>query len=188
MVEYDRHYRTPNLFGKPYNELADFFKSYPKRGLVLDLGCGQGRDSIALAKLGYKVTAVDNSVVGIEQMLNESKKKGLKIKGITGDIYDFIPSSKTDIILLDSMIHFGKKEIKKEKLLLKRTIAILKRGGLICLCIRDSGKRVRIIKSFMFETYGNWDTLNDSLLTYTYVDKESGLFSETKYNMLILKK
>ncbi|MEQ9166443.1 MAG: class I SAM-dependent methyltransferase [Fulvivirga sp.] len=188
MVEYDKHYQTPNLFGKPYKELLDFFKSYPHRGHILDLGCGQGRDAIALAKLGYRVTAVDNSKIGIEQMLTESKKKGLKIKGVTADIYGYRPDEKIDIVLLDSMIHFGKKEIEKEKHFLKQTIEFLKSGGVICLCIRDTGKKIRTIKTFLFDTYSKWRILNDTILTYTYVDKASGFSSKTNYNMLIMEK
>lgn len=67
-VAYDKYYQTENLFGKPYPELIKYFSTYPKQGKVLDLGCGQGRDSIPIARLGFDVTGIDNSRVGIEQM------------------------------------------------------------------------------------------------------------------------
>ena len=67
-VTYDKYYQTENLFGEPYPELIEFFAEYPYKGKLLDLGCGQGRDAIALARLGYSVTGIDNSKVGIQQM------------------------------------------------------------------------------------------------------------------------
>ena len=68
-VSYDKYYQTKNLFGDPYPELIEFFTDHPEKGKVLDLGCGQGRDAIALARLGYSVTGIDNSQVGIDQMI-----------------------------------------------------------------------------------------------------------------------
>ena len=50
-VSYDKQYQTENLFGEPYSE----------RGRLLDLGCGQGRNAIPLAQLGYEVTGMDIS-------------------------------------------------------------------------------------------------------------------------------
>ncbi len=71
-VEYDKYYQTENLFGKAYPELIDFYAKVEEKGELLDLGCGQGRDSIPLAKLGFSVTGIDYSKVGIKQL---SKKK-----------------------------------------------------------------------------------------------------------------
>ncbi len=67
-ASYDKHYQTENLFGEPYPELIDFFTAYPERGKLLDLGYGQGRNAIPLARMGYEVTGIDISRVGIEQM------------------------------------------------------------------------------------------------------------------------
>lgn len=39
-VTYDKYYQTENLFGDPYPELIKFLTDYPKKGKVLDLGCG----------------------------------------------------------------------------------------------------------------------------------------------------
>jgi len=73
-VTYYKYYEAENLFGEPYPELIEFFAEYPRKRKVLDLGCGQGRDAIALARLGYSVTGIDNSRVGIDQM-NEIGQK-----------------------------------------------------------------------------------------------------------------
>ncbi len=46
---YDKYYKDEKYFGEPYKGLVEFFKSYSPKGTVLDLGCGQGRDAVALA-------------------------------------------------------------------------------------------------------------------------------------------
>jgi len=79
MVEYDKHYQTEKLFGSPYPELIAFYAAITQKGKLLDLGCGQGRNAIALAKLGYEVTGIDYSIIGIEQLKKVAKEERLPI-------------------------------------------------------------------------------------------------------------
>ena len=41
--------------------LAPFLELVPEGGRVLDWGCGSGRDSLAMSRIGYRVTSVDAS-------------------------------------------------------------------------------------------------------------------------------
>jgi hypothetical protein len=59
---------------------------------------------------------------------------------------------------------------------------------LICICIQDTGKKVRILKDAFDSSGIDFEVLNNSSLIYTYEDKESGHKSETKYCMYIVKK
>ena len=43
-----------------------FASTIPKEGLVLDLACGSGRNSIYLANLGYQVLAVDRDTASLD--------------------------------------------------------------------------------------------------------------------------
>ncbi len=78
---YDQYYKEKDLFGKPYPGLQKFFKKYEPKGKVLDLGCGQGRDALFLGALGYNVTGIDLSKVGIDQMNQVAAHKKLPVKG-----------------------------------------------------------------------------------------------------------
>jgi len=188
MANYDKYYRTEELFGKPYPELIDFFIRYEPKGKIIDLGCGQGRDSIALARLGYKTIGIDNSKVGIDQMNSIAKKQVLNLTGIIVDIYSFYNYQDYDIVLLDSIFHFEKRDIKRETDLIVKIINRLKLNGLICTCIQDTGNKVSILKDTISSSGHEFEILNDSSLNYLYVDKESGHESETKYCMYIVKK
>jgi len=188
MADYDQYYKQENLFGEPYAELVDFFKTYEPKGNLIDIGCGQGRDSISLAGLGYSVTGIDSSKVGIDQMIQISNSKNLKITGLVGDIYEFDNYMDFDIVLLDSMFHFEKRDLQRETNLISKIASDIKNNGLICVCIQDTGSKVKILKDTIKNTKFDFELLNDSSLIYKYEDEESGHKSETNYCMYIVRK
>jgi 2-polyprenyl-3-methyl-5-hydroxy-6-metoxy-1,4-benzoquinol methylase len=186
-VTYDKYYQTENLFGEPYPELIEFFTEYPKKGKLLDLGCGQGRDAIALSRLGYTVTGIDNSKLGIEQMNQIGQDENLNLVGQVEDIYDFDRFHEFDIVLLDSMFHFTKKDKEKEIGLIKKIISDLRNESLIVICIQDTGDKVQILnKAIDFEK--KLKRLTDKDFKYVFEDKDSGHKSETDYRMIIVEK
>jgi 2-polyprenyl-3-methyl-5-hydroxy-6-metoxy-1,4-benzoquinol methylase len=188
MADYDKYYKTEDLFGEPYPELIDFFKRYEPKGKLIDLGCGQGRDSISLARLGYKVTGIDNSKLGIDQMNSISVNERLNIAGLVGDIFKFDNYQDFDIVLLDSMLHFEKQDLKRETDLIDKIAKRINKNGLICVCIQDTRNKVRILKDTIDNSGIDFEILSDSSLIYKYEDKESGHKSETKYCMYIVRK
>lgn len=186
-VVYDKYYQTENLFGEPYSELIEFFADYPKKGKVLDLGCGQGRDAIALARLGYSVTGIDDSKVGIDQMNHIGQNEGLDLVGQVGDMYAFDRFTEFDIVLLDSMFHFAKKEKEKEKGLIKKIISVIREGSLVVVCIQDSGDKVQTLNQTI-DYENKLKRLFEREFKYVFEDRDSGHKSETDYRMIVVKK
>lgn len=184
---YDSHYQTEHLFGEPYPELIEFLTEYPLRGKALDLGCGQGRDALAMARLGYQVTGVDKSQVGIDQMNRAGQAEQLNLVGLVADIYHYDRFAEFDIILLDSMLHFAKKERTKEIALLRRILTSMRTGSLLVICIQDVGKKVGILNQAM-ETDVAWEQLVNQAFTFTFRDPMSGHRSTTPYRMIIIKR
>lgn len=156
MATYDKHYLKQDYFGMPYEHLLSFFKDYPERGLLCDLGAGQGRDSIPLYNMGYDVNAVDISKIGLEQI----QRKCPQINTINKDIYSF-DITKFDFVLLDSMVHFYKNDINKESKLIKRIINELKTGGVLVNCMIKSEKDEKILLDII-ETSGIKHTVLDN--------------------------
>lgn len=183
---YNQYYTTENLFGEAYKELVSFFENYSHKGHVLDLGCGQGRDAIALAKIGYTVTGVDNSNLGVEQMLSIAEKDKLPVSGKVDDVYSFTITTKYDIVLLDSMFHFYKKDKTKEIAFIERIMEELKLNGIICICINHSGTKVKTLKSIFSNSAIPFEIINDNNFYYSNIYEGQQLVS--KYKMFIVKK
>ena len=84
---------------------------YLKKGTVLDLGAGSGRDSIFLAKKGFEVTSVDISPEGLSLLKETIEDEGLKnIQTVEADVAEFKPSLEYDNILCIFVLHFLKKQ------------------------------------------------------------------------------
>ena len=111
---YNKIYKTNNVWGNKPNKLLQSIWSYynPKNIELefLDLGCGQGRDSLFMLQKGFKVTAIDNSFKGIENLRETIKTKKLPKNNITllcSDMKDFkIEKGKYAIISAFTSLQF----------------------------------------------------------------------------------
>lgn len=184
---YDKYYETENLFGAPYPELLDFYTKLPVRGKLLDIGCGQGRDAIPLAKLGFEVTGIDNSAVGIGQLNAIAQQEHLPLTGIVADIYAYTGFEAFDFILMDSMFHFGKKERDQEIAFLEKVFQQAAPGSLITICIQNTGKKVDTLNEIIL-TDPTVEVLSNTSLVYRFEDQASGHFSETNYEMVTVRR
>lgn len=186
-VTYDQYYKTENLFGNPYPELIELFESFPNKGRLLDLGCGQGRDAIALARIGFRVMGIDHSEVGIKQMNAIAKAEKLPLTGYVDDIYAYENFADFEYVLLDSMFHFEKNDRSREVGLIKKIISTVKAGCIITVCIQDSPKKLEILNHGL-HAERKLKILADRKFTYTFSDKESGHTSVTNYRMIAVEK
>lgn len=106
-ANYDEIYHSgPHALGEPSKYFTEFFKKYPKPAArVLDMGCGQGRDALFIARRGHHVAGVDTSPVGIKDMCAEAEKDGLNVRGIVADVASWQPDQTYDVILFDRTLH-----------------------------------------------------------------------------------
>ncbi len=184
---YDKHYQTENLFGTPFPELLEFYSKINPKGKLLDLGCGQGRDAIPLARMGFEVTGIDSSKVGIQQLMRIAKKEKLPIEGLVEDIYEYPKLSQFDFILLNSMFHFRKKERDKEVTFLKRIFQEAQPKCLITICIQNTGQKLEILNS-VFKEANNLKKFHEIELEYIFKDTQSNHQSHTLYKMITMEK
>ena len=94
-----RHY--DHLFVGANPDLAFWAGQAEKHGdPVLELACGTGRVTIALARQGFKMTGLDNSAA----MLNEARRKSaaanVAVEWIEGDMRDFNLGKTFSLIIL----------------------------------------------------------------------------------------
>lgn len=106
-TDYEKYYRdTKHALGEPTKEFVQFFATYAKPNVrVLDVGCGQGRDALFIARLGHNVLGIDTSSSGIRDMVADSELEGLGIVGEVADIRSYEPQGEFDIILIDRTLH-----------------------------------------------------------------------------------
>lgn len=72
-----------------------------KPGTALDIGSGNGRNSLYLARHGWRVTAVDLSHVGLDQTRFTAQHLGVKVQTVAADIHHFdFGHERWDLILL----------------------------------------------------------------------------------------
>ncbi|MDR3165974.1 MAG: methyltransferase domain-containing protein [Synergistaceae bacterium] len=87
--EYERT-DTPFDIDAPDEWIADLEQRGQIRGNILDAGCGTGRTSIFLAKLGYSVTGVDISANAVERAARKTVSGEFHIRFIQANICEWI--------------------------------------------------------------------------------------------------
>jgi cyclopropane fatty-acyl-phospholipid synthase-like methyltransferase len=75
----------------PSGPLAAYLRQVECGGRALDLGAGAGRDSIALAKAGFQVTAVDLSERGAQRIRQRAEAAGVggTVQAVVENVCDY---------------------------------------------------------------------------------------------------
>ena len=129
MTDYELEYqRNKAACGEPFPEFVAVFNIMPAASAVLDLGAGQGRDTLVAARLGHTVVAVDVSPTGIGQILAAAQREKLSVKGVVSDLKDYRPVGKFDAVVLDRVVHMFKGIEDKMALLAKAAQATADEG------------------------------------------------------------
>jgi tellurite methyltransferase len=98
---------APDTFGngKPSEFLVEAIENHFSGATVLDLGCGEGRNALYAAVLGFDVTAFDISAAGIEKLKSLAGDQGLQINAFVCDMKDFEFRESYDLIISTGCLH-----------------------------------------------------------------------------------
>jgi SAM-dependent methyltransferase len=88
---WDKEYSVDEyVYGTKPNDFLAVMTRKLKKGRVLCLAEGEGRNAVHLAKEGFTVTAVDSSAVGLAKAKKLAQEYGVRIETIHVDLADFI--------------------------------------------------------------------------------------------------
>ncbi len=98
--DYDATYKQADYFGTEPSKLLTMYDEWiPDGARILDIGAGQGRNSLPLARRGCRVTALDPSAVALETIGKQAATEDLTIDFVQQDFMDFEPTGVYDVIL-----------------------------------------------------------------------------------------
>ena len=128
-----------------YEETELLWSAEPNRFLVeeaaaltparaLDLACGEGRNAIWLAELGWQVTAVDFSEVAIAKAREQTARAGAHVEFICADLLDFEPQPAAYDLVIVLYLQLPADE---RRLVLSRAASALAERGTFLLIGHD---------------------------------------------------
>lgn len=195
-------YSSGSWLAKPVKtvlELLPLYDGYTQfRGL--DLGCGVGRNSIALAQafadVPCRIDCVDILDLAIEKLWENARKFRVSgaVRGIVSSIDDYvIPEDSYDLILAVSALeHTDSKERFMQKLTEIRDG--LRSNGIVCLIVNsgvsetDKATKAQLpaqfevnfqtseLKSLLADTFRDWEIIKYSETHQKYdIPRESGV-------------
>jgi tellurite methyltransferase len=126
---WEDEYGDPDVdaFGPPSSEVVALIPRLKAGASVLDLGCGDGRNALPLARAGCVVTAVDKSRRGVERLAATAGAEGLTVKTFVADLATFDLGAGYDLVLAHGVLHLLPPRVSDR--LLSRMREATKPGG-----------------------------------------------------------
>jgi SAM-dependent methyltransferase len=177
------------IWNRVYSSDASFFGDLPsnfglncheefkKQGVkkLLELGCGQGRDTTFFASNGIDVVAIDSSRVAIDALSKITREKNLTIKPMIHNASEGIPFNDSHFDAVYSHMFFNMRLTDDQvKYLFVEVNRVLKSGGLNLFSVRSDNdamyrkgaeveKNIYDINGFQIRFFTRSDLRNISL-------------------------
>jgi cyclopropane fatty-acyl-phospholipid synthase-like methyltransferase len=111
---WERTYRDDSVttFGiNPNRAVEAMWETFGKNWAILEVGCGEGKNSIFLAEKGFvDIDAFDLSIAGIDKLQRIAQLKDLRINAWVQDFTTFTFQKTYDVIISYGAFHFVEKE------------------------------------------------------------------------------
>lgn len=115
---YDDKYRAHESYwgSQPSSIARILFQKFPPTDTrkLLDVGCGEGRDSIFFARNGYEATGFDSSTEGIRKSLARAEELGLSINFFQADIMAYRLEDFYDVVFSSGALHYIPVHLREE--------------------------------------------------------------------------
>lgn len=102
-------------------------------GTAVDLGAGEGRNALWLASLGWEVTAVDFSAVGLAAGRARAEESGLDVEWVTADATTWVSPQLVDLVVV-AYLQLPSEELSRA---IGTAAGYLARGGTLALVGHD---------------------------------------------------
>jgi 2-polyprenyl-3-methyl-5-hydroxy-6-metoxy-1,4-benzoquinol methylase len=133
--DWDRRYaETESLWSATPNRFLVSEALELPPGSALDLACGEGRNALWLAALGWRVTAVDFSEVAIAKGRRRALEEGVEVDFRGLDLLDFEPEREAYDLVLVLYLQIPPEE---RRLVLARAATAVSPGGTLLLVGHD---------------------------------------------------
>jgi len=112
---WEKSYQDKNVstFSKePTADLNEYVHILNEPLLVLDVGCGEGRNSIFLASKNHTVDAFDISEAGINKAKSIAANMNLHVNFWVKNLAEFEFTKEYDVILSHGVLHLPEKQIR----------------------------------------------------------------------------
>ncbi|MBF0299689.1 MAG: class I SAM-dependent methyltransferase [Oligoflexia bacterium] len=179
-----KYNKNAYIFGKePAEFLKENYQYLPASGKVLDVGMGEGRNSVFLAQKGLDVVGIDISPVALARAKKLANERGVKIKTVVASLRDYsIKEAEFDVIICFYYV---------DRELIKKMIKWLRPNGILIFETFTINQLKQ--KNFNLSNYNSDDFLNPQELlqlfpNMTILKYEEPLHKKEYRTSIILKK
>jgi len=104
----EKYKTTPKLFGKEPTPILKKALTYIDKGKALELGVGNGKNTLYLSANSFKVTGVDISKEGIK-ILKERSAGNPNLNLVVSNVLEFKTAEKFNLVLTIGLLYFSEK-------------------------------------------------------------------------------
>jgi len=129
---YDDTYRTADWFGaEPSPLLVRYGDIFEAGDRVLDVGVGQGRNALPLARRGVLVTGIDPSQVAVETVVKAAEQESLPVEAIQSGYAAYQTEEPFDAVLCFGLMQML--PVQEIAFLVQKLESWVRPGGLLFL-------------------------------------------------------
>lgn len=103
-------------------------------GKALDLGCGEGRNTVWLASLGWRATGVDFSDVGLDKARALARRHGVRARWLLRDLVEYRPRPRHYDLVLMCYVQLPREDLA---VVVEHAAAVVRPGGTFLYIAHD---------------------------------------------------